>query len=206
MMKLMMKWEPLCHHRIIQQQNWVLRNLSSGLSIYSSPLMLRSYLQYIGLVKYAKATGTLLQLQEINLPWCQSRIGQPCFHPNLTITSYSHPLPTLSCECTTLHVQHTILDYVSKRNTQQNIHQSNTVCTMCKIISKIHHVYMRFRVGVCNAPPLFGHWVCYSISRRCMHGGHLLVWLMPLRHWACEACVYFCSSIFVSFIIDYFPK
>ncbi len=36
---LMMRWEPLCHHRIVRQQHWVLKNLLSGRSIYSSPLI-----------------------------------------------------------------------------------------------------------------------------------------------------------------------
>ncbi len=162
MMKLMMKWETLCHHRIVQQQHWVLRKLSSGLSIYSSSLILCSYLQYIELVKYAKAAETLLQFQEINLAWCQSWIGQPCFHPSLTMTSYSHPLPTLSCWCNTLHAQHTTLDCITKRNTQLNIqHHSNAVCTIYKIIPKIHHVHIRSHVGVCNITPFCGHWLCY---------------------------------------------
>ncbi len=36
---MMMSWEPLHHHRMEQQQHWVLRNSYSGLSIYNSPLI-----------------------------------------------------------------------------------------------------------------------------------------------------------------------
>jgi hypothetical protein len=28
MMMLMMRWEPLCHHRTVRQQHWVMKNLS----------------------------------------------------------------------------------------------------------------------------------------------------------------------------------
>jgi hypothetical protein len=38
-MMLIMRWEPLCRHRTVQQQHLILKNLFSGLSIYSSPLM-----------------------------------------------------------------------------------------------------------------------------------------------------------------------
>jgi hypothetical protein len=34
-------------------------------------------------------------------------------------------------------------------------------------------------------------------------GGGIPVWQMSLHHIACEARVSFCSSIFISFIIDY---
>jgi hypothetical protein len=38
MLMMMKRWEPV-HHRTVGQQHWVLRNSSSGLSIYSSPLI-----------------------------------------------------------------------------------------------------------------------------------------------------------------------
>jgi hypothetical protein len=39
MMVLLMRWEPMCHHRTMPKQHWVLKNLFSGLSIYSSPFI-----------------------------------------------------------------------------------------------------------------------------------------------------------------------
>ncbi len=38
-MMLMMRWEPLCCHRSLRQQHWVLKDLLSEFSIYSSPLI-----------------------------------------------------------------------------------------------------------------------------------------------------------------------
>ncbi len=46
--------------------------------------ILHSYLRYIGMVKWAKATETLLQLQEINMTWWNSRTDEHAFssaHP-----------------------------------------------------------------------------------------------------------------------------
>jgi hypothetical protein len=39
-----------------------------NLPLLSTIRRLRSYLQNIGIIKYTKATETLLQLEEINLP------------------------------------------------------------------------------------------------------------------------------------------
>ncbi len=38
-MRMMMRWGPLCSHRSLWEQHWVLKNLWPELSIYSSPLI-----------------------------------------------------------------------------------------------------------------------------------------------------------------------
>jgi hypothetical protein len=56
---------------------------------------LRSYLEYIGFVKFTKAITTLQRLQELNLAWGVP-CGAPCLRLRTSMTHPIHPMPTLS--------------------------------------------------------------------------------------------------------------
>ncbi len=79
------------------------RRLAAHLN--STICRLRSYLQYIGLVKYMKAADLLLRLQEFNLAWRDPLIATmlnfSCFPWHKT----TYPIPTLS-HVHTSHTQH----------------------------------------------------------------------------------------------------
>jgi hypothetical protein len=68
---------------------------------------LRSYLQYIGLMKFKKAADLLLRLQECNLAWGRWAEIHACVFMVPT-TKVSFPMPTLA-HVIALHTQHSHL-------------------------------------------------------------------------------------------------
>jgi hypothetical protein len=63
-----------------------------------------SYLQYIGFVKFAKASTTLQRLQQLNLAWYDPT-GYPCLWSWSSMMQSAYPLPTLP-HVRLLHTQH----------------------------------------------------------------------------------------------------
>jgi hypothetical protein len=160
---------------------------------------LRSYLQYIRIVKYAKAAETMSQLQEMNLAWWRSWIGNHAFVPVFPWQVIPTPVKT-TLSMHILHTRHTHLDYITIDYIieQYNVHPIR-IMYINTWTHHVHHVHNLSCAGVCNGSPTMSGGMLhppavllYCLVAHAQGGGEPPVWWMLFCHLACVLRVSFC--------------